>query len=350
MDVVVTSTRDGSCTMRVVAKPLPKNITLWLEDNKSRLETFFRAKKSTTQDKFFETLRDDLKAEFEKAGKKWIRKFNQIWSFGPHHSGPNILFNSIPDFNDTDHWVSCLSLTPASPLPDTLDTDLLKRIQFIKALENSFITGFGLVVESGPLCQEPVMGVYFDVVGLDIDFSIDREATAQLYGPLNGQVMASMKKSCSKAFKRRSPRLVEPLYECFVQVYGSDNLGKVHGVLSKRRSKVLKEDIKEGSQIFEITALMPAAESFGFADELFTKTSGAAHGQLVFSKWEVLDQDPDFIPISNEEIEESGYNVATLGNNIARTYIDQVRKRKGLPIKEKIVKNPNQQRTRSKKK
>ena len=74
---------------------------------------------------------------------------------------------------------------------------------------------------------------------------------------------------------------------------------------------------------------MPVAESFGFADELFTNSSGAAHGQLAFSHWEILDQDPDFVPTTLEEIEESGtYNLASLGNNLARTYIDNVRARK----------------------
>ena len=48
----------------------------------------------------------------------------------------------------------------------------------------------------------------------------------------------------------------------------------------------------------------------------------------MFSHWEILDQDPNFIPVTEEEIEESGYNIVSLGNNIARMYIDNVRKRK----------------------
>jgi len=289
----------------------------------------------------------------KKQEKKWIRKFDRIWALGPHHIGPNILLNSITDYLSSGYWSSAISLTPPKPapnlIPDEETSETLKRINFLKQLDNSIVTGFDLSVESGPLCLEPMTGVCFEVVGLDTDPSVDRTLMTQC-GPITGQIMATMKGACTKAFKRHSPRIVEAQYECFVQVYGSDNLGKVHAVLSRRRSQVIKEDIKEGCQIYEITALMPAPESFGFADELFTKTSGAAHGQLVFSRWEMLDQDPDFIPITEDEIEESGYNVATLGNNIARTYINDVRKRKGLPIKEKIVKNPNQQRTRSKKK
>jgi ribosome assembly protein 1 len=107
---------------------------------------------------------------------------------------------------------------------------------------------------------------------------------------------------------------------------------------------------------------MPVAESFGFADELFTTSSGAAHGQLAFSHWEVLDQDPNFVPTTEEELEDSGaYNLASFGNNLARTYIDNVRLRKvwprifvahweqGLPIKRKLVEHSNKQRTLSKK-
>ena len=57
-------------------------------------------------------------------------------------------------------------------------------------------------------------------------------------------------------------------------MFGADNLGKVYGVIARRRGKPQSEDVKEGSEVYEITALVPVAESFGFADELFTKTSG----------------------------------------------------------------------------
>ncbi len=46
--------------------------------------------------------------------------------------------------------------------------------------------------------------------------------------------------------------------------------------------------------------------------------------------WTVLDQDPYYTPKTEEELEESGTNVASLGNNIARKYMDQVRRRKVL--------------------
>jgi len=345
--IVTKKTRDESCTFRVVAKPLPRNITAWLEMNTHKIEYFVRARKGKVNlsDPLFTEFIQELKKEFEKAGNKWLRKFNYIWAFGPNHYGPNILVNSIKDYANSAYWKSILSVEYS----ESTDPES-ERFKLLKHIDNSIIMGFDLSVESGPLCQEPITGVCFEFLSLDIDSTVDRVAQASFCGPLTGQIIASVKIACHKALKRRSQRIVEALYECFVQVYGADNLGKVYHVLARRRSQILKEDIKEGSQIYEITAYMPAAESFGFADELFTKTSGTAHGQLVFSHWEILDQDPDFVPTTEDELEESGYNIATLGNNIARTYIDDVRKRKGLPVKEKIVKNPNQQRTRSKKK
>lgn len=71
--------------------------------------------------------------------------------------------------------------------------------------------------------------------------------------------------------------------------------GKVYGVLGKRHGRVLSEDMREGSQMFSITAVLPVAESFGFADEIRKRTSGVAVPQLVFSHWEVsADVFPDF--------------------------------------------------------
>lgn len=64
-------------------------------------------------------------------------------------------------------------------------------------------------------------------------------------------------------------------------------LGRVYGVLGKREGRVLHEEMKEGTDMFIIKAVLPVAESFGFADEIRKRTSGLASPQLVFSHWEV---------------------------------------------------------------
>src|SRR5262245_10917712 len=117
-------------------------------------------------------------------------------------------------------------------------------------------------------------GVCFHVNGVYVDLSVRQEAVASRFGPLSGQVISCIKDACKRAFLKRSPRLVQPLYHCSVQVFGSDHLGRAYAVLSKRRAQPHKEDWKEGSDLYEIFAYMPVAESFGFAEELFKVRGG----------------------------------------------------------------------------
>lgn len=78
------------------------------------------------------------------------------------------------------------------------------------------------------------------------------------------------------------------------------------------------------------------------------QTSGEAMPQLVFSHWEVLDIDPFWEPQTTEELMHWGEKSDS--GNIARKYINAVRKRKGLAIDEKIVEFAEKQRTLSKNK
>jgi ribosome assembly protein 1 len=43
-------------------------------------------------------------------------------------------------------------------------------------------------------------------------------------------------------------------------------LGKVYGVVAKRRGRIVAEEMKEGTSFFTVSALLPVVESFGFAD------------------------------------------------------------------------------------
>jgi ribosome assembly protein 1 len=121
-------------------------------------------------------------------------------------------------------------------------------------------------------------------------------------------------------------------------------------VLSKRRGEVSKEDIIEGTSLFIMTATIPVANSFGFAQELLQKTSGrGTTPQLSFSHWQINPLDPFWRPKTEEEIEEYGENVV-VEKILTRLFIDSVRKRKGLPIEEKIIASAEKQRTLKKNK
>ena len=50
----------------------------------------------------------------------------------------------------------------------------------------------------------------------------------------------------------------------------ADVLGKVYGVVAKRRGRIVAEEMKEGTSFFNVSALLPVVESFGFADGTLT--------------------------------------------------------------------------------
>lgn len=46
----------------------------------------------------------------------------------------------------------------------------------------------------------------------------------------------------------------------------ADVLGKVYGVVARRRGRIVAEEMKEGTSFFTVSALLPVVEGFGFAD------------------------------------------------------------------------------------
>lgn len=120
-------------------------------------------------------------------------------------------------------------------------------------------------------------------------------------------------------------------------------MGKVYAVISKRKGKVLSENMNDDSETFIVQSLIPAIESIGFCDEIRKKTSGLAYPQLIFQGFEVLDQDPFWTPTTREELEDLGEKADK--ENLAKKYLDDIRKRKGLFVEKKIVDFAEKQRT-----
>jgi ribosome assembly protein 1 len=100
-------------------------------------------------------------------------------------------------------------------------------------------------------------------------------------GPFSGQIMSATKGACWEAFLSKSVRLMEAMYTCDIQI-AANFLGKMYAVLGRRRSKILKEEMKEGTYMYSIQALLPVVESFGLSEEILKQTSGAASIQLLF--------------------------------------------------------------------
>ncbi|XP_028257978.1 elongation factor-like GTPase 1 isoform X2 [Parambassis ranga] len=389
--VVTITTPKRLATVSVRAIPLPQEVTHLLESNSEVIRTLEQVNMSLREGKSLDIslrtmeaiagLRTKLQSLLQ--GRKWRNAVERIWAFGPRRYGPNILLNSVEGYQRPSVW-QCLgqgdeaSETPAAVLRD---------------FDNSIVSGFQLATLSGPLCEEPLMGVCFSVERWDIqssappqhqdsleEDSISHEAiadngaegssetpaqaertaagpsqaarrteatSADCYGPVSGQLIAAMKEACRRAFQSQPQRLMAAMYTCDIMAT-AEVLGRVYGVLGKREGRVIQEEMKEGTDMFIIRAVLPVAESFGFADEIRKRTSGLASPQLVFSHWEVISSDPYWVPTTEEEYLHFGEKADSA--NQALKYMNAVRRRKGLYVEEKIVEHAEKQRTLGKNK
>jgi len=148
------------------------------------------------------------------------------------------------------------------------------------------------------------------------------------FGPLNGQIIATMKDSCFECFLGAQPRIVEGMYMCYVQTQ-QENYGKSFEVLNKKRARILEEELQESSNIFLIKAYLPVCESLDFYNQMQDNTSGRINSQLLFDTWKILEIDPFYIPQTIEELEEHGDKLNV--PNFAKDLIEKIRKRKVNP-------------------
>lgn len=156
-----------------------------------------------------------------------------------------------------------------------------------------------------------------------------------------------MRSSIDLGFKDWSPRLLLAMYSCEITAT-TEVLGKVYAVITRRRGIISSETLAEGSSDnYTILALLPVAESFGFATEIRQRTSGAAQPQLRFYGYEyegVNDEDPYWVPRTEEELEDLGVDGDR--ENVAKRYMDAVRTRKGLFVEgRKVVEHGEKQKT-----
>jgi ribosome assembly protein 1 len=248
---------------------------------------------------------------------------------------------SSEEIDDGDRWWRDLPLADAAT-----------RARAARDLHASVCSGFQLATVAGPLCDEPLHRVAFVVRDVRaMQAPPERAASEQQFGPVPGQLAAATRTACRRAFLARSPRIVEPLYTCDIQVT-SELLGKVYGLLNSCRAHVVSEQLKQGTPLFAIRALLPVVTSFGFAEALSKRTSGAASVQLVFSHYAALPADPFFDANLATAAQLAAHDSGTdaLPPDTARHMVDAVRRRKGLYVAEQLVDQADKQRTRARKK
>ncbi|KAF9534535.1 hypothetical protein CPB83DRAFT_931762 [Crepidotus variabilis] len=274
----------------------------------------------------------------KKAGSEWEDLADKIWAFGPQKVGGCVLVDARKE-------------RTYAPLRQRLkrgdaDQSTVEIEKVIKDFDNHIEAGFQLATFQGPLCAEPVEGLAYFVEEVNIDKeALEKEMSQNRMAQVTGSLISAIRDACRNGLLDWSPRLMLAMYSCEIQA-STEVLGKVYGVVAKRRGRIVAEEMKEGTSFFNVSALLPVVESFGFAagkTDIRTRTSGAASPQLIFSGYELLDLDPFWVPKTEEELEDLGEKADR--SNIAKGYMDAVRKRKGMFVDKKIVEFAEKQRT-----
>ncbi|GAA5924993.1 GTPase RIA1 [Sporobolomyces koalae] len=396
------SVQSGLVDFTLRAVPLPAQVTSFLSANMRTLKRLQRDRRSghageedaseSNEDKIAEAevvkpeeFWPKLEELLKQAGREWTGLADQIWAFGPRRVGPNMLIDrtegsprSLRRRLERQAALPSALATPGSALePPKTPTDAAHGQEFsaseqpgkeidmsqlkasltevdtseeamqnlpdVRELDENFDTAFQLSTNRGPLCAEPVIGMayFFEKVVLNVD-DLEIAQVRSKWSNARGQLISVAQEAFRNGLLDWSPRLQLAMYSCDIQATG-EVLGKVYGVVAKRKGRIVSEEMKEGTAFFTVSALLPVVESFGFADEIRTRTSGAASPQLVFHGYETLDQDPFWVPTTEEELEDLGEKADK--ENIARKYMDGVRKRKGMAVERKAVLFAEKQKT-----
>ncbi|ESZ94573.1 elongation factor 2 [Sclerotinia borealis F-4128] len=363
---VVLSTTSKQITIRLCVRPLPVEVTEFLGKNAGAIKRLYsdrqareKSKKggdnsiqeSTEQEEVDEVLggekvlslaefKEELQKVFEGVkGQKdiWASAVNQITAFGPRRTGPNLLIDSTAEgilgaFLRED--------TATDSQPSAAQTQTLQARSFSDKISYAF----QLATAQGPLCNEPIQGIAVFLEDVTVAPSTDDDSsTRDNFGRITGEVIKTVQQAIKQGFLDWSPRLMLAMYSCEIQA-STEVLGRVYDVLTRRHGQILSESLNEGTPFFTIVSLLPVALSFGFSDEIRKRSSGAASPQLIFQGYEVLDEDPFWTPFTEDDLEDLGELADK--ENVAKKYMDGVRKRKGLRVEgEILVRDAEKQKT-----
>jgi elongation factor 2 len=167
------------------------------------------------------TPRQEFKARARYLGEKYdydVTEARKIWCFGPEGTGPNLLI------------------------------DCTKGVQYLNEIKDSVVAGFQWATKEGPLADENVRGVRFNL------YDVTLHADAIHRG--GGQIIPTARRVLYACMLTASPRFFEPVY--LVEIQCPENaVGGIYGVLNRRRGVVIEEMQITGTPMFAVKAHLP---------------------------------------------------------------------------------------------
>lgn len=359
--IAVTASKTVSVRLRV--RPLPQNVTEFLIKNGPSIRRLYAerqaqedgAKKSgeVVEDEADNLGRDtghersnlslpefrtQLQAAFDEVEEDkevWQKVVPRISAFGPRRVGPNLFIDATGTNICKRFLMEQHELKDSSNDVNGSENGFPEDSASTKSTQDFSDTiayAFQLATSQGPLCREPTQGVAFFLEEITQEQATTESSDPTIEsGRLTGELITSVREAIRSAFLDWSPRILVAMYSCTIQAT-PEVLGRVYSVLTRRRGSILSEALLEGTPYFTIEATLPVAESFGFSEEIRKRTSGLAQPMLKFIGFEMLDDvDPFWVPRSEEELEDLGVHGER--ENVAKRYVDAVRRRKGLLVR-----------------
>jgi elongation factor G len=141
--------------------------------------------------------------------------------------------------------------------------------QFIKPIED----GVRSAIESGVLAGYPVINVRVTLLGGDYHDVDSSEMAFKTAGSMAFQA----------AMEKANPILLEPVMRVEIST-PEEFFGEVLGDIMKRRGQITEQE--ERASLKVIRALVPLAETFGYATDLRSLTQGRASYSMEFDRYE----------------------------------------------------------------
>lgn len=161
-----------------ILDPLPPNVFAFLVNAAEKMKQF-RSVDEADKEKAEDLLvfLKNLESEMRVAGGHWkdfsaesfvlfVLKFisHRLWCFGPRYYGANLLLIS-----NESPYLKSMSTSIMAQLKSKVQGSLSNNeISTFQSIENSIVSGFQIASNSGPLCEEPMMSVAFQIEDIQI--------------------------------------------------------------------------------------------------------------------------------------------------------------------------------------
>jgi elongation factor 2 len=258
----------------VIAEPLAEEVSMAIEQGKVFQHQDMKARSKILCNEFDWDKTDTLK----------------IWGFGPADIG-------FPGAN--------------------LIVDQTKGIQYLNEIRESVNSGLLWATKEGPLCEENMRGVRFNL--MDVKLHADSIHRGM------GQIQPTARRVFYASLLTAMPRFQEPIFRCDI-VAPEDQVAGVRQALAAKRGELNTEESVGGK--VTVSGYLPVAETIGeepFSKVLQTRTSGKAFPAYSFDHWKLIQADPLKAPKM-----QGGKKV----EDASKTYdmMLSIRERKGLKV------------------